>query len=456
MSTPKLTIASEPSENGDLTYAKLAPGTANGAEAAQVSLRLILASQENSGLQLTKIDVAFDPLPKMPVTMWVSFPTPDGPSGLTMLVPPNGFQPWWGGVKENIVLLAPVSSTAKISVSCKGYDPVTITRSLVQHPTVYPFPLKTDGLGAGEFWQGQSANHVPGIAGWALFAYDLVVVTYDAAQGGWTELKPKGDAAKREDYRAWNRQVYAIADGQVLSVRNDVADRPIAKTLPTWGLFDVNDSPNASNPISGNYVKVLQNNGELVAYAHLRQGSVVVSPNSTVKAGQPLGQVGNSGQSASPNLMIGCCRLTKNDPMVPLLPLAFKEICVVNRDAYQPSIGPWFVFGAKGYALPPDTSLIWPGVTPPDLPSGGGGGIGASPPPLHVREYLAIDPLARIISASLYATLTKPRPTPFSRIQREMPRLVKTLDPAGRRALVERLRTLKNYANALIKLAQKK
>lgn len=52
---------------------------------------------------------------------------------------------------------------------------------------------------------------------------------------------------------------------------------------------------------AGNYI-IIQGNGFYVFLAHLKQYSLTVSAGDTVRTGQPLGRVGNSGMTLEPHL----------------------------------------------------------------------------------------------------------------------------------------------------------
>jgi Peptidase family M23 len=99
----------------------------------------------------------------------------------------------------------------------------------------------------------------------------------------------RGSGARNEQYHAWNRRVFAPAAGTVVEVRNDVRDN--APRVET----------NADQP-TGNHVILDLGGGEYAVLAHLRQGSVRVQAGERVRRGQPLGRVGNSGNSSEPHL----------------------------------------------------------------------------------------------------------------------------------------------------------
>lgn len=102
---------------------------------------------------------------------------------------------------------------------------------------------------------------------------------------------------------AWSQPVYAPFDGEVIACNDGSADRErvgLIRDLVNVFVF----RPKPGSPFSafgGNYV-VLKS-GELFAlFAHLRKGSVQVKVGDRLRAGQQLGEVGNSGASIQPHL----------------------------------------------------------------------------------------------------------------------------------------------------------
>lgn len=86
--------------------------------------------------------------------------------------------------------------------------------------------------------------------------------------------------------------VLAAADGTVSRVRDGVAD----VSVKVGGLEAVKGQE------CGNGLVVDHGGGLTTQYCHMRQGSLVVKPGQAVKRGQPLGQVGLSGQTEYPHL----------------------------------------------------------------------------------------------------------------------------------------------------------
>jgi murein DD-endopeptidase MepM/ murein hydrolase activator NlpD len=101
-----------------------------------------------------------------------------------------------------------------------------------------------------------------------------------------------GDGAHHDDYPAFGQDFLAVADGRVAFVRDDLADNPPFQ-IPT--LQDQGD-------LFGNQIVLEIAPGVYASYAHVQQGSALVRPGDLVHAGDSLGKIGNSGDSATPHL----------------------------------------------------------------------------------------------------------------------------------------------------------
>lgn len=102
-----------------------------------------------------------------------------------------------------------------------------------------------------------------------------------------TQTKVRGGV---EASTCYGEPVIAVADAQVVGVVDRFPDQPIQKA-----------SGDAKFP-GGNSVTLKLPNGQFAFYAHLKPGSIKVKEGETVKKGQELGLVGNSGNSTGPHL----------------------------------------------------------------------------------------------------------------------------------------------------------
>jgi hypothetical protein len=163
-------------------------------------------------------------------------------------------------------------------------------------------------------------------------AYDLVVWR----RGG----THHGPGSRNSDYFAWDRRVVAPADGVVVEARDGVADnRPQV------------EGSNPQDP-AGNHVIVDLGFGEYALLGHLRRGSVRVRDGERVRAGQPLGRVGNSGNSSEPHLHFHL----QNQPRLSAgigLPLSFRGLEVDGHPQARatPEQGQ-FIARLEGDAIP--------------------------------------------------------------------------------------------------------
>ena len=120
----------------------------------------------------------------------------------------------------------------------------------------------------------------------------------------------------------WEEPLYAPVDGTVVTSKGDMED--------SEGLNFVTDPDDAT----GNTVTIQTEEGHYVVFAHLRQGSVVVSEGQSVKVGDPIGKTGNSGNTTMPHLHFQV-QTHKDiwDPDNKSIPFAFGDGLVNRRNS---------------------------------------------------------------------------------------------------------------------------
>jgi murein DD-endopeptidase MepM/ murein hydrolase activator NlpD len=99
-----------------------------------------------------------------------------------------------------------------------------------------------------------------------------------------------GNPEDVHNYRCYGAEVFAVADGHVVAVRNDVPDNP--------GKSRTNALPDTLANLGGNRVVLDLGGGRFAGYYHLKPGSIRVKAGDTVHAGDVLALVGNSGAPA--------------------------------------------------------------------------------------------------------------------------------------------------------------
>jgi hypothetical protein len=102
-----------------------------------------------------------------------------------------------------------------------------------------------------------------------------------------------GDGSQNEQYFFFGADVLSVAAGTVVSVRDGMPEE--TPNQPPLNVQQLADLP-------GNNVVVQVAPDIWATYAHLQPGSIRVAAGDQVSAGQPLGLLGNSGNSSAPHL----------------------------------------------------------------------------------------------------------------------------------------------------------
>ena len=101
-----------------------------------------------------------------------------------------------------------------------------------------------------------------------------------------------GPAADVNSYTIYGKEALAVADGTIVSVIDGLPNQ-------TPGQFPTNISIEQAD---GNSVVLDLGGGRYALYAHFQPHGIRVRPGDTVKRGQVIGLVGNSGNSVAPHL----------------------------------------------------------------------------------------------------------------------------------------------------------
>ncbi len=102
----------------------------------------------------------------------------------------------------------------------------------------------------------------------------------------------EGPADILANYPFYGDEVLSATAGKVVGVRDGLPDGPI----------DFELAPREAGDAGGNHVVIQVGPGVYAFYAHLIPGSVKVTVGQRVKVGEPLGLLGNSGNSNAPHL----------------------------------------------------------------------------------------------------------------------------------------------------------
>jgi len=107
-----------------------------------------------------------------------------------------------------------------------------------------------------------------------------------------------GDPARNESYFNYKDTLYAVADGRVAIIKDGRPENlgnTHSVTMPT------------ADELGGNYIMIDIGRGRYAIYAHCVPGSFMVMERESVKEGDPIALLGNSGNSDAPHLHFQIC-----------------------------------------------------------------------------------------------------------------------------------------------------
>lgn len=105
--------------------------------------------------------------------------------------------------------------------------------------------------------------------------------------------------ARNEAYRIWERPLHAPCDGVVAEAKDEVEDNAAFGHHRPYGV--------------GNQVVIRAGSDVYIVLGHMRHGSLSVTAGDSVRAGQKIGLVGNSGWTERPHLHMQAMRSPSGD-----------------------------------------------------------------------------------------------------------------------------------------------
>lgn len=209
-------------------------------------------------------------------------------------------------VMHEVLLFDELPERVEVVIEGKTYQGASITSSgqltvsNYKSKNTYILPLKGR-------WMAAAAPSLVAHHRWASvqeFAFDFIKTGHDLSSY-------RNSGTNLTDYYAYAESVYAIGDGTVVSVLDEVEE-------PVDNLKKANETEEAYfarvqahqqalmkkgfTYIFGNHVIIRHPHGEYSMYFHLKRGSVGVKAGDKVKQGQQIGALGHSGNSTEPHL----------------------------------------------------------------------------------------------------------------------------------------------------------
>lgn len=125
------------------------------------------------------------------------------------------------------------------------------------------------------------------------FAIDWAQVRQVSVDGEQVYRTFEGDGTQNEQYFAFGAEVRSATGGKVVSVRDGMPNE-----TPNQPVVNVH----RPEDVAGNNVVVRVRPGVYAHYVHLLPGSIDVTVGDTLKRGEPIGKLGNTGNSSQPHL----------------------------------------------------------------------------------------------------------------------------------------------------------
>jgi murein DD-endopeptidase MepM/ murein hydrolase activator NlpD len=174
----------------------------------------------------------------------------------------------------------------ELDVAC---PPVAVRKG----PVVISPPLR-----GGEWLAGNGPSNISGHRR-ALITVDGQAHIAQRFAIDWVQLREDGrtftgDRKDNKNYRCYGAEALAVSDAVVVAVKDGIPENipgPTSRAVPI-----------TLETVGGNHVILDLGQAGYAFYAHLQPGSIRVKVGDKVRRGQPLGLVGNSGNSTEPHL----------------------------------------------------------------------------------------------------------------------------------------------------------
>lgn len=184
-------------------------------------------------------------------------------------------------------------------------------------------------------FKNRAAYHFPVNGVWQVirnFDYTLGHRAYagqefaiDFVKLGENGLLRQNNADKPDDFYCFGAQVQALADGEIIRFESQMQDNKVNQVSDNAEFQKRIKKHGYLSARAGNYVIIKHSDDRFSFYAHLKKDSVSAKNGDTVKKGDQIGNVGNSGQCSFSHLHIQL-----NEGPDPLgsrgLPLTFADL----------------------------------------------------------------------------------------------------------------------------------
>ncbi len=162
-----------------------------------------------------------------------------------------------------------------------------------------------------------------------------------------------GNEDEIKNWLGYSAPVLAVADGIVLSIRNDFKESNTVSGHPSVSAGDA----------TGNYISIGIGSQYVAFYEHLKPGSIRVRPGQKVKKGDIIASLGFTGQTTGPHLHFHIA--DKNSPLgAEGIPFVFEYFMMLGsyKDLEKFGHSPWIPLNGKPQEVkgerPPPNSVL--------------------------------------------------------------------------------------------------